>query len=242
MSQTFDVRWLQRALKTLGFNPGPIDGIKGPRTDAAIVAFKHRFGFRQRPYLGPITLAALRDAVVEAMPTRFGPDTAPEPPWMVEISKFIGLHEVRDNAAVRAWLRSDGATLGDPAQLPWCGDAAATALKKALPDEAWPDRLEANPYWARNFTGFGIACRDVYGAVFVFSRGKGGHVGFAIGRSADGSRYRIRGGNQGDMIRDSWMAASRVLARRWPATWPAAYQRPLPVLDASGAVLSVNEA
>ena len=161
---------------------------------------------------------------------------------MVEISKFIGLHEVRDNAALREWLASDGATLGDPAKLPWCGDAAITALVKTLPDETLPDDLERNQYWARNFAEFGIKCGHVYGAVIVFRRGKGGHVGFVIGYDPITRRFLVRGGNQGDMIKDSWMAESRLLALRWPMSWLWTNQRPLPHYDASGTVLSWNEA
>lgn len=239
---SYDVRWLQRALKTLGHYSGQIDGIAGPKTQAAMIAFKRGQGLRARFYVGPITLARLADAVDEQCPRRFGPDMAPEPPWLVEIGKVMGLHEDRDNAALRAWLASDGSTLGDPAVYPWCGDAAITALELALPGEPLPDALERNPYWARNFAQYGIACGKVYGAIASFTRGKGGHVGFAVGFDPAGNRYLIRGGNQSDSVRDSWLAASRLIALRWPKAWSAAYQRPLPLLDASGAVLSTNEA
>ncbi len=40
-------------LARIGFNPGPIDGIRGPQTDAAIVAFKRSIGFNPRPYRCP---------------------------------------------------------------------------------------------------------------------------------------------------------------------------------------------
>ncbi|GAA6162557.1 hypothetical protein NBRC116590_02610 [Pelagimonas sp. KU-00592-HH] len=243
-TQVYDVRWLQRALKTLGFYTGEVDGISGPLTRSAVVAFKRSQGLWARPYVGPLTLEALEDAyTAEAKPARFGADHAPEPPWMVEISKYLGLHEVRDNAELRDWLKSDGATLGDPAVYPWCGDAAITALVKTLPDEPLPADLERNPYWARNFAEFGIKCGHVLGAIASFERGKGGHVGFVIGYDPECCRYQVLGGNQGNEIsEDAWVAASRLLALRWPLTWPAAHQRPLPLVDASGTVLSVNEA
>lgn len=240
---SYDVRWLQRALKALGFDPGAIDGIQGPKTNSAIVAFKEAHGLRARPYVGPLTLGILRDRFAEEMPQRFGPESAPMPPWVVEISKHIGLHEVGDNAQLSAWLRSDGATLGDPAKLPWCGDAAITALRLTLPDEPLPDRLEANPYWARNFADFGIKCGHVYGAVGVVRRGKGGHVFFAIGYDPARRRFLALGGNQGDAISDNtWIAESRLLALRWPISWPPSHQRPLPLVDSTGAILSTNEA
>lgn len=240
---SFDVRWLQRALHALGYYSGEIDGISGPQTRAAIVAFKAAIGFRVRPYVGPKTLAALAEAFTPALPKKFGPGANPMPPWVSEISKYLGLHERHDNALLQEWLRSDGSTLGDPAKLPWCGDAAITALVNALPDEVLPDDLEVNPYWARNFAEYGQACGYVYGAVAAFSRGKGGHVGFVIGYDSDRRRFLVLGGNQGDAIRDdTWIAESRLIALRWPMSWSAAYQRPLPLVDASGAILSTNEA
>jgi len=240
---TYDVRWLQRALKTLGHYAGVVDGLVGPMTNAAIVAFKRDHRLRARPYVGPKTLAVLREAVSDVMPAKFGRDTAPMPPWITEISKHIGLHEQRDNAELSAWLRSDGATLGDPAKLPWCGDAVITALRLTLPDEPLPPRLEANPYWARNFAEFGIRCGHVYGAIGTVTRGKGGHVFFAIGYDPARRRFLALGGNQGDAITDNtWIAESRLLALRWPISWPGAYQRPLPLVDSNGAVLSENEA
>ena len=154
----------------------------------------------------------------------------------------MGLHEVRDNEVLREWLASDGSTQGDPAGFPWCGDAAITALELGVSGEPLPDSLEANPYWARNFADYGIACGKIYGAAASFRRGSGGHIGFAIGYDPVRRRYLIRGGNQSDMVRDSWLAASRLIALRWPKSWPAAHQRPLPTLDASGAILSTNEA
>ncbi|WP_164726801.1 NlpC/P60 family protein [Shimia sediminis] len=243
--KTYDVRWLQRALKSLGHYTGRVDGISGPKTRAAIVVFKKSVGLRPRSYVGPLTLAALEDAYSrnDLPPRKFGPDTAPEPPWVVEMSKYLGLHEVRDNAELREWLKSDGATLGDPAVYPWCGDAAITALVKTVPDEPLPDRLKENPYWARNFTEYGERCGHVYGALGVFSRGKGGHVGFIIGYDPVRRRYLVLGANQDDEISaDAWIAGRRLLAKRWPSTYPRSYQRPLPHYDASGAVLSVNEA
>ena len=43
---SFDVRSLQVALLYLGFSPGPIDGVPGPRTVAAIMAFQRKRKFK----------------------------------------------------------------------------------------------------------------------------------------------------------------------------------------------------
>ena len=41
------VKTLQAQLQTLGFNPGPIDGIFGSGTDGAVRAFQRRAGSRR---------------------------------------------------------------------------------------------------------------------------------------------------------------------------------------------------
>jgi peptidoglycan hydrolase-like protein with peptidoglycan-binding domain len=61
-----DWKRVQRRLTELGFDPGPHDGIRGPKTDAALVAFKRSIGLRARPYLGPVTMAALFEVVPTA--------------------------------------------------------------------------------------------------------------------------------------------------------------------------------
>jgi len=54
------VRALQRRLDRAGFPAGPIDGLYGPRTEAAVTAFQSAHGLRVDGIAGPITLSALR--------------------------------------------------------------------------------------------------------------------------------------------------------------------------------------
>lgn len=164
-----------------------------------------------------------------------------ELPWLVEGRKVLGWHEERDNKRLRAWLKSDGKTLGDPDALPWCGDYVETCIKLTLPDEPLPGRVGENPYFARNWTGFGVKRTPTYGAVLVFERGpNSGHVGFCVGESLDGKAFLVLGGNQGDTVSVVPIAKSRMLACRWPATFPL---RPinLPRMSVTQA-LSTNEA
>jgi uncharacterized protein (TIGR02594 family) len=153
----------------------------------------------------------------------------------------LGWHEKRNNAALMAWLRSDGKTLGDPSKLPWCGDAVETALKLAVPNLALTPELRSNPYWARNWAKFGVSASHMpYGAVVSFERpGGGGHVGFAVGKSKDGHLIYVLGGNQTDAITIAPLAATRLLAARWPQEVPMSHA-PLPIR--TGGALSVNEA
>ncbi|MDE4297075.1 peptidoglycan-binding protein [Phaeobacter gallaeciensis] len=224
----FTPKELQVKLQALGYYTGKIDGEIGPKSKRAIIAFKVSAGLKPTAEIGPVTIQRLGDARVL--------------PWLSEITKVYGLHEVRDNGVLSDWLRKDGRTLGNPARLPWCGDAVETAIRLGLPGEPFPKTLLGNPYWARNWAQFGTPCDEVYGAVASFVRGNGGHVAFVIGVSANGTLYRVRGGNQSNMINDTWISKSRLLALRWPQTAPSRLMQPLPRLSSEGATISANEA
>lgn len=160
-------------------------------------------------------------------------------PWIAEIKTVFGLHEVRDKARLSAWLKSDGRTLGDPSALPWCGDAAETAIARSLPDEPIARPLSQNPYWAKNWAKFGMPCQPAFGAIAVFERpGGGGHVGFLVGQ--DRTSVHVLGGNQGDTVSVVRIARSRMIATRWPLT---ARARPgdLPMRDGTAIPKSANE-
>jgi uncharacterized protein (TIGR02594 family) len=141
------------------------------------------------------------------------------PPWIIEVNKHLGLHEVHDNAVLTEYLQSDGTTLGDPAENPWCGDLVETVFKNTLPDEVIPNQ----PYWARNWQHFGVKCEPKMYALLVFTRGNGGHVGWYVGETD--THYIVRGGNQSNRVTDTPYAKSRLIDARWPRTYKAQRQQ-----------------
>lgn len=141
----------------------------------------------------------------------------PKFPWIEALMQVYGLHEVTDKEKLSKWLRSDGKYLGDPSQLPWCGDAVDTAMGIGLPKEGRPGDLGKNPYWALNWGFFGVASAPFYGAVAAFKRPEGGHVGFLVGQSD--TEYQVFGGNQGDKVKYTWIEKSRCKFIRWPSTY-----------------------
>ena len=199
-----EVRSVQSRLKQIGIDPGPIDGIMGPMTESAIIAFKRKVGLRARPYVGPITWKKLHNNPVTN-----------ELPWIAEARKVKDLHEIYDNKELAEWLSSDHYALGDPAQLPWCGDFIETAIRLTLPQEKIPE----NPYWALNWREFGIPCPPSYGCVASIKRQGGGHVMFIVGQ--DAGRYYALGGNQANRVSIVPVDKSRFVPQsfRWPSTY-----------------------
>lgn len=207
------LREIQSALERLGHSPGPIDGLWGQRTAHALKS-----------------LLTANGRAVQVAPTPL--------PWITEARSALGLHDARDRFWLMDWLKRDGRSLGDPSRNPWCGDFVETCIRIALPDEPLLGALGSNPYWARNWLQFGQEVSPIPGAVLVFSRGSGGHVGFALGQ--DDTHFHVLGGNQSDAVTVARVARSRLLGARWPATVPPRVQ-PLPAMQPGNLLTTTNE-
>lgn len=225
-----DARQIQEALDAKGFDPGEVDGLLGRATQSAIRRFQAANGLAVDGIPGPLTLGKLfpTTAIGAARPT------LATPPWLLEGRSKKGLTEGATRTSLIKWLRSDGETLGDPAKLPWCGDFVQTCLALTLPAEVLP----VNPYYALNWQNYGDKIEPCLGAVLVFSRDGGGHVGFYEGES--GPYFTVLGGNQSNSISIARVAKNRCVAVRWPRTYPRP-SRIVPVIM-TGAEISRNEA
>ncbi|MBL7198225.1 MAG: peptidoglycan-binding protein, partial [Candidatus Omnitrophica bacterium] len=61
--EKIDVRYIQIALKNAGFNPGPIDGKMGPKTEKAIREFQKAKVLVPDGLVGPKTWNELREYI-----------------------------------------------------------------------------------------------------------------------------------------------------------------------------------
>lgn len=139
------------------------------------------------------------------------------PPWLVAAGALIGVSEIpgpKSSPTIMSWVSRLKSALGmaytDDA-IPWCGVFVAHVLAEAgfVPP---PVAVRAKS-WAS--FGIGLAAGSP-GAVLVFSREGGGHVGFYV--SEDVAYYHVLGGNQGDSVSLTRILKSRLVPGgiRWP--------------------------
>jgi uncharacterized protein (TIGR02594 family) len=161
-----------------------------------------------------------------------------EPAWVIEARSFLGKREVPGAPTapfIADWLQRLNAWWRDD-ETPWCGTAVAAWMlaSKIEPAKAW--------YRAKDWLNWGSTIASpVVGAVVVFARDGGGHVGLIVGKDRIG-RLMVIGGNQGNAVSIAPFEPGRALGYRWPtqhlASLPASQ---LPILMAGGAS-STNEA
>ncbi|WP_380787220.1 TIGR02594 family protein [Sphingomonas sp. R86521] len=144
--------------------------------------------------------------------------TALEPAWLRHARTLIGTREAAGAAnspTIMGWAKKLGMkVLGmvyNADSVPWCGLFVATCLAQdGVPAAPIAVRAKAWATWGANLA----AAKLAPGAVLVFERAGGGHVGFYVGE--DQACYHVLGGNQGDRVSIMRLEKSRCVARRWP--------------------------
>ena len=167
---------------------------------------------------------------------------AKDPAWLSAARARLGTREApgaANSQTILGWAKRLGTrVLGmiyNADSVPWCGVFVASCLAE--------DGIEAAPIAVRalSWATWGQALRPerlAPGAVLVFERPGGGHVGFYVGE--DAAAYHVLGGNQGDAVTIARIARSRCVARRWP-TARAVIGKPVRIA-ATGKPLSRDEA
>jgi uncharacterized protein (TIGR02594 family) len=214
------VRDIQQRLAALGYTPGPIDGIWGRQTQAAVRRFQEQHGLTVDGIVGPITLGAL----FQGAPTPAASSELDDPTlvWFQEARRLMGTREkpgAGDNPKILDWASDLGLkkSYGSD-ETPWCGLFVGHCVSATLDREPIPAGLLGARSWER----FGVRTDPTPGAVMVFWRKTPqsglGHVGFYAGEDDDA--YRILGGNQSDSVSLAWVTKARFVTARWPSTVP----------------------
>jgi uncharacterized protein (TIGR02594 family) len=136
-------------------------------------------------------------------------------PWMTWARAQIGTRETPgagNTPKIMTWAQRVGAkALGIPYTAdatPWCGLFAAAAVAQAG-FKPPPIAIRASQW-----RSWGREANPRVGAVLVFERSGGGHVGFYEAERADA--YYVLGGNQSDAVTRTWIAKDRCVGVRWP--------------------------
>ncbi|WP_429813599.1 TIGR02594 family protein [Ensifer sp. B1-9] len=240
---SFD-QWVIGRLRVHGAYAGVVDSVPGRQMVAGLKRFQQASGLKPTGLADEATVGLLRRdpqkpgvdlTMFEKMPI------PTEPVWMREARRFMGLKEVAgagSNSTIIGWAKRLGgwvASYYTNDDIPWCGLALAHWISFTLPSEPLPGNYLSALAWAN----FGIRLETpARGAVLVFKRPGGGHVGLYVGE--DASHFHVLGGNQSNSVSVTRIEKARLVAIRWPATGgePAGGRV---TLTASGAV-SRNEA
>ncbi len=169
--------------------------------------------------------------------------TASEPAWLSAARAKLGTREApgpANSPTIMGWAKKLGTkVLGmvyNADSVPWCGLFVAACLaEEGIAAAPIAVRAKAWATWGANLA----ADRLAPGAVLVFERPGGGHVGFYVGE--DKSSYHVLGGNQGDRVSTMRLEKSRCVARRWPIG-RAVVGKPRLMTATAGIPLSSNEA
>lgn len=161
--------------------------------------------------------------------------------WLKKAYSLIGTREIkgpRHNPTILGWIRLLGAkvlgiTVTDD-ETPWCGTFVSHCVSTAgLTPPPVAVRAKSWATWGLNLR----ADRLAPGAVLVFERDGGGHVGFYVGE--DATTYHVLGGNQSNAVNVTRIAKDRCVARRWPEKVPV---NGAPVWVSATGTISKNEA
>ena len=169
--------------------------------------------------------------------------TASEPAWLRHARSLLGTREApgtANNPTIMGWAKRLGTKvlgmLYNADSVPWCGLFVAHCLAEdGIPAAPIAVRAKAWATWGANIA----ADRIAPGAVLVFDRTGGGHVGFYVGE--DKTSYHVLGGNQGDRVSIMRLEKSRCIARRWPLG-RAVIGKPRLMTSTAGVPSSSNEA
>lgn len=163
-------------------------------------------------------------------------------PWLYTAKSLMGTKEIsgsKSNWRIMSWAKNIGGWVTSyytNDDIPWCGLFVDHCLRA--------NNIElylSNPLSAREWLNFGFKVEPCRGAIMVFSRSGGGHVGFYV--SEDSSYYHILGGNQSNTVNVTKIAKDRFLGARWPDRYPTLHSRVKGrVYKKFDGTVSVNEA
>lgn len=162
-----------------------------------------------------------------------------EPHWLGVARKYINTNEVpgpKHNPVIIGWAKKLGgwfASFYTKDEIPWCGLFVANCMREC----GFP--VQGDALSALGWADYGTRVQPCVGAIMIFKRPGGGHVGFYV--SEDAETYHILGGNQSNSVNVARIEKSRLHDVRWPPNAKPPIAGRL-VLNRNPAPISKNEA
>lgn len=164
-----------------------------------------------------------------------------EPLWLSLARMTEGISEIPgplSNPIILRWAKEINAPAYVNDDTAWC----AVWMNRVLQAAQLPlAGIGYDLLRAMTFKTYGMSMPSAaLGAIMVFMRPTGGHVGFYLGERADA--YYVLGGNTTNSVSAAWLAKTRLVAMRWPFDVPLPASTVPILLADNGAPLSTNEA
>lgn len=139
-----------------------------------------------------------------------------EPSWLVAARKMIGQREIKGvnhNPLIVSWWKAikRGGIKTD--EVPWCAAFVGAMLESVGLMSSRFESAKSYLTWGTKLSAPEVGC------IVVFQRDGGGHVGFVVGKDANGNLL-VLGGNQGDAVNIKAFTRDRVVGYRWPTAVP----------------------
>lgn len=152
-----------------------------------------------------------------------------EPTWLAEAKKYIGVREIKGithNPLILSWWKAikRGGIKTD--EVPWCAAFVGAMLEAVGIISSRFESAKSYLSWGQELGHPSLGC------IVVFNREGGGHVGFVVGKDAQGNLL-VLGGNQSDEVNVRAFSTERVVGYRWPTALPLPVPARLPVLAAA---------
>lgn len=168
-------------------------------------------------------------------------DKQPQP-WMKAASAYIGTKEfpgAANNPVIIGWAKKLGGWIASwykEDSIPWCGLFIAHVFQSC------GMKVSKQPLSALDWLNWGRPCAPQPGALLIFQRQGGGHVGFYVSETSDGKAFNVLGANQSDAVNIKPIAKSRFAGARWPEEFAVPKGDNRIVVRTTTSKLSTNEA
>lgn len=146
-----------------------------------------------------------------------------DPQWLDSARAYLGTREYPGAATnpviAMFWKMAKLSGIKDDA-VPWCSGFACAMVEAAGIRSPRSDSAKSWLTWGKPLSA------PALGAIAVFQRPGGWHVGFVVGRDERGN-LMILGGNQGDSVSIAAFPASRLVGLRYPTELQAVTLAPI---------------